>query len=251
MSSRSQTAARRRDALRENAGSARHRCVALLAAGAAALACAFAGCGGSSSGGVASKSARQILAAAQAAAQSASSVHLELHLAQRSVHSSIVGDLVRGKGARVHLALLDIEYEAIVIGETAYVKASPAVLSELGVKGSKAAHNWLKGSARKGPLAGIAQNFLGDTFLHGLLAGRGGVAKAGTATVLGQKTVKLKETGRALYTGFLYVAASGTPYPIQLEKQGREHGTVTLSRWNQPVSLTPPANAIDISTLTQ
>jgi hypothetical protein len=230
--------------------SALGRQVALLSAATAGLGCALGGCGGSSGSDLASKSAPQILAASRTAAESASSVHLELKLAQRSVHSTIVGDFVRGRGARVRLSLLDVKYEAVVIGDTAYVKASPVVLSELGIKSTRARNAWLKGPARSGPLAGIAENFLGNAFLRNLLGGSGRLAKVGAATVLGQKAFKLKETGRGLYTGFVYVAASGKPYPIELEKQGTEHGTVTLSRWNQPVTLTAPAGALDIATLT-
>ena len=49
--------------------------------------------------------------------------------------------------------------------------------------------------------------------------------------------------------GTLYVATSGKPYPVKLAKGGAGGGTLTFDRWNQPVSITPPANAIDLAQL--
>ena len=49
--------------------------------------------------------------------------------------------------------------------------------------------------------------------------------------------------------GTLYVATTGKPYPIEIVKSGSDGGRVEFDRFNQPVTLTPPANAIDVSKL--
>jgi len=47
--------------------------------------------------------------------------------------------------------------------------------------------------------------------------------------------------------GTLYVAASGTPYPVALVKSGNSAGSIEFSNWNQSVTLTAPKGALDLS----
>jgi hypothetical protein len=49
--------------------------------------------------------------------------------------------------------------------------------------------------------------------------------------------------------GTLYVATTGTPYPLEILKKGGSGGSILFDRWNQPVTLTAPANAININQL--
>jgi hypothetical protein len=51
--------------------------------------------------------------------------------------------------------------------------------------------------------------------------------------------------------GTLYVATTGEPYPIEVVKNGSAGGQIAFDPFNQPVRLTPPSNAIDISQLGQ
>jgi hypothetical protein len=44
------------------------------------------------------------------------------------------------------------------------------------------------------------------------------------------------------------VAATGTPYPVALTKiGGKSSGAITFDEWNQPVTLTAPKGALDLS----
>ena len=43
--------------------------------------------------------------------------------------------------------------------------------------------------------------------------------------------------------------AKGKPYPVAIAKSGKEGGKVNFERWNERFTITPPANAIDISQL--
>jgi hypothetical protein len=45
------------------------------------------------------------------------------------------------------------------------------------------------------------------------------------------------------------VARTGRPYPIQITKQGANGGSISFDRWDQPVALTAPADALDITQL--
>lgn len=49
--------------------------------------------------------------------------------------------------------------------------------------------------------------------------------------------------------GVLYVAATGPPYPIEISMGGADAGTLSFDKWNQPVSVFAPANAIDVAQL--
>jgi hypothetical protein len=72
------------------------------------------------------------------------------------------------------------------------------------------------------------------------------VAKSGTATVNGKRAVVLTSPSKG---GTLFVARTGRPYPIQITKQGANGGSIFFDRWDQPVALTAPADALDIAQL--
>ena len=56
----------------------------------------------------------------------------------------------------------------------------------------------------------------------------------------------LRESGRKLSTPTIYIAAAGIPYPLKIVKRGREHGEVTFTGWDHPVTLSAPADAIPL-----
>ena len=45
----------------------------------------------------------------------------------------------------------------------------------------------------------------------------------------------------------MYVARTGTPYPLEIVKRGA--GKLVFDHWNQPVSLMAPASPININQL--
>ena len=69
----------------------------------------------------------------------------------------------------------------------------------------------------------------------------------GATTYRGQKVVAIQDTSD---NSKLYVAASGTPYPVALVGgRGRQSGAITFGDWSDPVSLSAPKGAIDLSAL--
>jgi hypothetical protein len=64
--------------------------------------------------------------------------------------------------------------------------------------------------------------------------------------VKGQKAVTVKDNDKG---GVLYVATTGKPFPVQISKAGSGGGKIVFDRWNQAVTLSPPANAINITQL--
>jgi hypothetical protein len=203
---------------------------------------------GSSDNGVASKQAGQILASARAAAQSASSVHMVA--SSKITHGGSLkldGSLAKDQ-AHVQVSLFGMTMEVIRDGDTLYVKGNrqfdERLEVTLGVKVPSG--KWLKGTTSS--LGQIGSFTEIDRELPVILSGSGKVTKGAKVEIDGQPAITLKLT-RKLYSGTLYVATTGEPYPLKLLKRGRETGQTTFTGWNDPVSLTPPANAIEISQL--
>lgn len=207
----------------------------------------IAGCGSSESG-VAAKSAPEILNAARIAAQHAESVRVVAvsHVGGGSLR--LAGKLAKD-AARMQVSLLGMQFEVIRRGDTLYVKGDPPFRARLGrVLGVRIPPKaWIKGSAT-GPLAEIGSFTDATHELSQILGGRGTMTKGKTATIDGQPTIELKQDQK-LYTGALYIAVTGEPYPALLRRTGRETGETTFTEWNKPVTVDPPAGAVALPAL--
>jgi hypothetical protein len=210
----------------------------------------IAGCGSSSSSGngVISKSATEILAASKAAADGASSVHVVGTLTSNGAPITLDLRLASGQGGRGRISQGGLAFELIVIGNTIYIKGSPAFYSHFG--GAAAAQlfqgKWLKAPVSGGELGSLAALTNFGKLLDQALASQGTLAKGPTSTVAGEPVIELHDTSRK---GSLFVATSGKPYPIQIVKHSSEAGRITFTEWNRPVTLAAPSNAIDLSQL--
>jgi hypothetical protein len=211
------------------------------------LALLLAGCG-SSDNGVASKPAQQILEASRSAAQKASSVHVVAISKLLKARPLNLDATLAKDQARAHLSFFGLVFEVIRVGDTVYLKGNPAFNARLeATRGVKVPSGvWLKGTAAS--LGQVASFTNVKKELPLILSGTGAISKGQRVKVDGQPAIILKET-RKLYTGTLYVATTGEPYPLQLLKQGRETGKTTFSGWNQPVTVTAPSNTVEISQL--
>ena len=208
-------------------------------------------CGGSSSSsgnGIASKSPKEIVAETRAAAQKASSVHVSGSIASASAPIALNLDLAAGRGGRGQLSEGGVGFEVIQTGGTVYIKGSPAFYRRIG--GPAAAQvlrgRWLKAPATSSDFASISSLTDLRKLIDSALASQGKLSKSGAKTVNGQAVVGVTDVTRG---GTLYVAVKGTPYPVAIVKSGSSGGKVNFGRWNEPVTITPPADAIDISQL--
>jgi hypothetical protein len=209
----------------------------------------LAGCGGSSSkllNATAGKGPEAIVADAKAAAAKAATVHITGSTVSAKRPISIDMELVAGKGAKGNLELGGLGGFRIVALERAfYLNGSADFYRRLA--GSAAAEllhgKWLKAPAGSGNFASLAQLTNLNGLLESSLASHGTLVKGPLATVEGQQAVSVRDAGRG---GTLYVAATGTPYPLKLTHEG---GDVFFRDWNKPVTLTAPAKAINITQL--
>jgi hypothetical protein len=218
----------------------------------ALLACAvLAGCGGSSSAGngIASESPAKILAAARAAADAAATVHIAgAAVVSKGTPSSIDMELLKGKGGRGRIRSEGVSVELIRIERAVYIKGNLAF--ERRIAGPTVARRlqdkWIKAPENSGNFASFASVTDLRALLDSTLASHGKLENAGTRVLDGHSVVALRDVSSG---ETLYVASTGAPYPIEVVKDGGSGGRIVFDRWNKPVTLTAPANAININQL--
>jgi hypothetical protein len=222
----------------------------VLALSLAIVSAAIDGCGGGSSSGngIADKSPTQILAATKKVSDAAKSVHVSGSLVSGGTPISIDVNLIAGKGGRGKLSQNGLAFELIEVANTVYIKGSSSFYRHIG--GSAAAQllqgKWLKAPASSSGFASIGQLTNLRQLVDQTLADHGTLSKSGTKTVQGQKVVGVTDKGKG---GTLYIAATGKPYPVQISRSASGTGTITFDRWDEPITLAAPANAIDIAQL--
>jgi len=208
----------------------------------------LAGCGGAPSGnGVAARTPAQIVAAAKAAAMGAASVHVAGSIVSEGKPISLNMELVAEKGGKGRVALDGLSFRLVDVDHAVYVSGSTAFYARFA--GATAARvlrgKWLKG-AEAGALASLASLAHLHSLLNNTLAGHGALSRGPSASVDGQQAVGVSDTAIG---GTLYVAGTGAPYPLEIVKRGAGAGKIVFDQWNQPVSLSVPANAININQL--
>jgi len=210
----------------------------------------ISGCGSSSSSGngLASKTPAEIVAAAKAAAAGAATAHVAGSIVDEGKPISLDMELVAGKGGKGRITLEGLSINLIQIKGVVYINGSAAFYRH--VAGTAAAQllqgKWLKAPASSGNFSSLAQLTSLGKLIDGTLAAHGTLSSAGTSTIDGQKAVGVTDVAKS---GTLYVATTGSPYPIEILKKGAGGGKIVFDRWNKPVTLTAPGNAINLNQL--
>lgn len=208
---------------------------------------ALAGCGGGAkSNGEAKKTAEQVVTDAQTAAVAASIVHV---VGQGTDNGSPLKiDLWVGDGkSKGHLEESGLGFDVVRIGDVIYIKGGSAFLTKFAGAGAAALlhDKWLKGSATSGQLASLASLTDKKQFFQGVLGQHGKVENKGETDYHGTKAVEIRDTTQG---GSLFVAATGTPYPVALEG-GKQQGNITFSDWGGSETIEAPKGAVDLSSL--
>jgi hypothetical protein len=210
----------------------------------------LSGCGSSSpsGNGLASKSPAEIVAAAKAAAAGAASAHVAGSIVDEGKPISLDMELVAGKGGKGKLTLEGLSINLVQVNGAVYMNGSAAFYKH--VAGGAAAQllqgKWLKAPATDANFASLAQLTDLRKLIGTALASHGKLTAAPSKTIAGQKTVGVTDVTKG---GTLYVASTGTAFPIEIAKSGASGGTIAFDRWNKPVTLSAPTNAINIDQL--
>lgn len=188
-----------------------------------------------------------MLADASKAAGSARTVHVTGQINQNGRQIGLDLELEKGKGATGSMTLNGKSFDFIRIGNTVYIRGSKAFLKlYAGPLGSILEGKWLKTSATKGQLRQFEP--LTDTSaLFGLLRkSHGKLANDGVKSYAGTQAVELVDTSD---NSKLYVAATGTPYPVAIAGPTTAAGAIEFGDWNKTVTLAAPKGALDLSRL--
>jgi hypothetical protein len=223
-------------------------CLRAVTVGLCAPLLASCGSSGSSGNGEAAKSASQILTDAVNAAQAASSVRVSGSISDSGAPVSVDLKLLNGKGGSGSMTIQGAPVQIVDVNNTLYMNGSDAFWSKVG--GGSAVVTLLHGKWLKAPATGNFSSLANLTSIHTLfsqlLNSHGTLKKGSTSTVNGQSAVAITDSGKG---GTIYVATSGKPYPVQLAKSGGSGGKVNFTEYGKTVSLSAPANSIDISKL--
>jgi hypothetical protein len=209
-----------------------------------------AACGGSSgpsSNGVETKSPDGIVTAATSAVGSARSVHVAGNVMNGGSRITLDLSLVNGRGGRGSMAENGLSFQVVAVGDEVYINGTIAFWEKFA--GDSAAQllwgKWIKAPAG-GDLASLATLTDLQKLFRQMLSSHGRLAKGSIATVHGQRVITVKDITNG---GTMYVATTGEAYPIEVVENGSNGGRIVFDRFNQPVTLTAPSNAIDISQL--
>jgi hypothetical protein len=200
-----------------------------------------AGCGGGSSSSEQSKPAERIATDAQKAARSAGAVHVSGSIVERGARLSLDLHLVRNTGAVGRMGLKGGTIKLVRVGSKVYMNGNTAFWAAYGGPAAAQlyANRWLTiptSSAQIAPFVALTDI---DKLFGGAVGSHGKIEKDGTITYRGHKVIVLKEAGGA--GGTLYVAASGTPYPLALLGPGAgAQGTLAFDQWNRKVPISAP-----------
>jgi pyruvate/2-oxoglutarate dehydrogenase complex dihydrolipoamide acyltransferase (E2) component len=220
------------------------------AALALALSLALAGCGDShgASNGIAARSAEQIVSAARAAANGASTVHVAGSVRDAGRPLDIDLELIAGHGGRGRIVVDGLTIDVVNAAGVIYVNGSAAFYTR--IAGPAAARvlkgKWLKAPASAGDFAPLEELTDLRSFLDSALAGHGTLRRGAITTASGREAIAVKDVSKG---GALLVAARGAPYPLQITNGGPRGGTIVFDRWDRPATVSAPANAINIKQL--
>jgi hypothetical protein len=209
----------------------------LVGLGVLALGCAAAGCGGSSSNGVASKSPSQILQTAVAAMKSAKSVHMAGTIIQSAKTITVDMTIYANSDVDGTFDESGSTVSIVKIGPTDYIKTTSGFYQAQGASAQVAGlmgGKWLK---IPDSTAGLGSSFSLVGLASSITNSHDKVSAGKTSTVNGQAVVSVI----AANNGTLYVATTGTAYPVEVTKGSS--GTITFTQWDQAKTPTAPAGA--------
>lgn len=207
------------------------------------------GCGssGASSNGVAAKAPAQIVAAAQAVAARAAAVHVAGSILGEGKPISLNMELLPAKGATGELALAGLQLQLTELDGLIFVRGNARFMRELvGARAARALHGrWLE-SLTRGPLSWLTQLTHIRTLIAAALARHGALSRGPLATIDGRRAIAVRDVSSH---STLYVAATGTPYPLEITSGGRRRGRIVFDRWNMQVTLAPPLDTVALNSL--
>ncbi|MGA2529267.1 MAG: hypothetical protein ABSG36_08925 [Acidimicrobiales bacterium] len=240
------------------------------------VAIAFAaGCGGSTAGsggtskgsaalnGIATKTGKQIVAAALAATKTQSSFHFVEVASTTASSVSIVGDVgsssgeqritVSESGESGHITLLLADKTAYFSGDTFGLEGFTGMSK---ADATPLAGKWIAVPSSNSTFSALSASLAVKTAAAQLVSLTGTLTRGKASTELGHKAIAVKaaeknKSGSLALT--MYVATTGAALPIRVEGTTQATGsaarsiTATFSNWGEKLNLSAPASSEPIA----
>ena len=225
--------------------------------------------GSSESNGIESKRPQQILEETAAALRQVKTFHVEGTQARRT--EQVKADVAGPKELRLDLKQRDAKARMVFVDGSVYLNGNAAFWrkAEAGQDARQLDGRWLKVPGAEGDLEKIAKEVDPANLSRCLLKDHGTLAPGGKANVDGRPAVVIVDKGDRPGTspGRLYVAATGEPLPLRTVATGPERpggkkdplcdsdtptragDEVVLSRFNEPLDINAPPDALDLGDL--
>jgi hypothetical protein len=209
---------------------------------------------------LAAPSPKQLRAAMLKAASARHSVH---YVSTSSIpgHSiKMVADVGPGRGIqRITVTSQGQSGPAtvLIVGRSAYIQGNAFTLHDYfpftQAQATRYAGKWISIPSTSGAYSAVAADATFASFLSDLLPSKH--LAVVRATIAGRKSVGLRGTvrqGSVTIAETVYAPVGGKPLPLEEKQVTPGHpgtGLTRMSRWNEPVHLTAPADAVPITTV--
>jgi hypothetical protein len=201
-----------------------------------------------SGNGVVGLPAEQIVDTATKAAMASSSVRITGRVVQAGKTAELDLALKGTDGGVGTVSFDDLEYRIVRVGPDLYVTAGPGAFGELGPLGGSLEGKPVRVSASDPRFSEIAGFTDLDRILAVLVDPAAGLRKGEQRDINGRHALALLNAAGT--GGTLWVATSGTPYPLRLDAPQSAgtalSGTLDFLDYGEPVALTAPAGAIEL-----
>lgn len=220
------------------------RCRLLVSSAGLMLCGAMLGaCGGGGSSGLAGKSPKQIVALTKAALQSARSTTLTASIETQPRRVFFTLDVFQSGAADGTFGTAAGQGSLVIVAHHVYLRGPVAFWEGLesvpAAEATKLAGRWIM-------LPENSTSSFSSLTLPGVIHALSGlhkkkITKLGPRTVDGRSAIGI----RAKSFGTMWVATSGTPYPLEVtQKTSTGHGTITFSNWGKNSPPTAPARSL-------
>jgi hypothetical protein len=209
---------------------------------------------------LAARSPQQWRAAMLAAASGRHSVHYVSSGSAAGHRIRMVADVGKGRGIqRITFTSHGHSGPAtvLVVSRSAYIRGNTFTMRKFfgftQAESTRYAGKWISIPSSNPGYSGVAADATFASFLADLLPKEH--LKLVRATIAGRRSVGVRGSvlqGGTKLVETVYAPAQGAPLPFEASATSPDHpGTSSsrLSRWNEPVHLTAPANAVPISTV--
>jgi hypothetical protein len=208
------------------------------------LGASFAGCGSSAVNGLASEQPADVIQAAVKALESSSSFHVSGSGQAGSSFATVSLNFYRDGDLAGSVTEKGFTIEVVELGPKTYIKAPNKFWLSYGAPAT-----FLSTLNGRYVEVSSSQIGFGNEFSFSHLSGqlehpKGTLHNLGLTNLSGKKVVDIESAGTE--TGQLYIAASGTSYPIEVKDIGSDGSTLVFSDWNGPPTPTPPAGAVPV-----